>query len=803
MFNDKGIAMIQVARLFVARACGVAALLALGACGGGAEPEAGAVPQSITFTLPGELTFGAVPAPLAATSSAGLAVFFTSATPATCTVSGLTVKLLAAGQCTIEAAQTGDKVYAAATPVSTSFAVRAAAQTISFISPGNQTLGSAPAALVASATSGLPVALLSSTPAVCTVAGSTLSLLGLGTCTVAASQPGNANYQPAPAVSHGFTVGSGLAAQAINFASPGNQTLGTAPAALAATATSGLPVFFASITPAVCSVSGSTLTLVSAGACTVGASQPGSSAFAAAAVVLNTVNVALRAQTIRFIAPGTQALGGAAPVLAATSSAGLTVAFASATPSVCAVGGSTVTLLAVGTCTIDASQAGNLSTAPAAGVSASFTVTVAAQSISFASPGSQTLGSAPAPLLATASSGLPVLLASTTPSVCSVSGTALTLLAAGTCTVSASQAGNATYGAAPAVSHSFTVTAAALLAQSISFTAPGGQTLGTAPAPLLATASSGLPVLLASTTASVCSVSGTALTLLAAGTCTVSASQAGNAVFAPAVPAANSFTVAAAAQSISFAGPGGQTLGTAPAPLLATSTSGLLVSFASLTPATCGVSGSTLGLIAAGTCTLVASQAGNASFAAASPVSQSFTIAAAPAERFANGGFETPGLTTPALGWLGANLGYTVTTDAHSGLRAALLSANVTSTAAVLLQNSKDQGGLPDLVVGESLVLSFWAKGTPGTTGDLIYALRFLNSNGNILAPTVGNSNVNFGALINPNSWTKITRAALLVPTGATAAFLEISSGIGPVDPANGFFAGSVKIDDISLQRAP
>ena len=339
--------------------------------------------------------------------------------------------------------------------------------------------------------------------------------------------------------------------------------------------------------------------------------------------------------------------------------------------------------------------------------------------------------------------------------------------------------------------------------QTISFASPGSQTLGTAPAALLATATSGLPVLLLSTTQSVCSVNGTVLTLLAAGTCTVSASQAGNAVYAPALPASNSFMVAAATQVISFTAPGNQTLGTAPAPLVATSTSGLVVALASLTPATCSVSGSTLGLLAAGSCTLLASQAGNATFAMATAVSRTFTIAAAPIERFANGGFEVPGVTTPALGWLGANLGYTLTADAHSGLRAALLSANVTSTAAVLLQNSKDQGGLPDLVVGESLVLSFWAKGTPGTTGDLIYALRFLNSNGNILAPTVGNGNVNFGALINPNGWTKITRAALVVPTGATAAFLEISSGIGPVDPANGFFAGSVKIDDISLQRAP
>ena len=321
--------MIQAASPFFARVFGLAALLLLGACGGGAEPEAGAVPQSIHFSLPGEQTFGTAAAPLAATSTSGLAVVFASATPTVCSVSGVAVALLAAGQCTIDAVQPGDKVYAAATPVATSFAVRPAAQTIHFIAPGNQTLGSAPAALVASATSALPVALRSSTPGVCTVAGSTLTALGLGTCTVVASQPGNANYQPAPAVSHAFAVGSGLAAQAINFASPGNQTLGTVPAALVASATSGLTVSFASTTTGVCTVSGTTLSLVAVGTCNIVASQPGNASFAAATAVSRSFSVApapLIPQTITFNSPGNQVVGVSAS-LSATASSSLTVSF--------------------------------------------------------------------------------------------------------------------------------------------------------------------------------------------------------------------------------------------------------------------------------------------------------------------------------------------------------------------------------------------------------------------------------------------------------------------------------------------
>lgn len=61
------------------------------------------------------------------------------------------------------------------------------------------------------------------------------------------------------------------------------------------------------------------------------------------------------------------------------------------------------------------------------------------------------------PLSATASSGLPVAFSSLTPAVCTVSGTTLTLVADGTCTVAADQAGDATYSAAARVSRGLIV----------------------------------------------------------------------------------------------------------------------------------------------------------------------------------------------------------------------------------------------------------------------------------------------------------------------------------------------------------
>lgn len=75
------------------------------------------------------------------------------------------------------------------------------------------------------------------------------------------------------------------------------------------------------------------------------------------------------------------------------------------------------------------------------------TDTGAAQSITFNPVGPQMLGSS-VPLIATASSGLPVAFASLTPSVCQVIGATVTTIAAGTCAIAASQPGNGAFAAA-------------------------------------------------------------------------------------------------------------------------------------------------------------------------------------------------------------------------------------------------------------------------------------------------------------------------------------------------------------------
>ncbi len=90
------------------------------------------------------------------------------------------------------------------------------------------------------------------------------------------------------------------------------------------------------------------------------------------------------------------------------------------------------------------------------------TIVQASQTITLANtPASATYGASPVTLSATSSSGLAVTFSGTT-GVCTVSGSTLTFAAAGVCTITANQAGNSNYLAAPTVTRTITVNPACL-----------------------------------------------------------------------------------------------------------------------------------------------------------------------------------------------------------------------------------------------------------------------------------------------------------------------------------------------------
>lgn len=261
-------------------------------------------------------------------------------------------------------------------------------------------------------------------------------------------------------------------AQAMAFTGPGTGLVGGTDTLSATGGASGNPVVF-SLDPTsgtgVCTLSGTngaTVSYTSVGSCVIDADQAGNAAYGPAPQVQQAVTVAKRAQVITFTVPGSGQVGSSATLSATGGASGNPVVFsldATSGRGVCTLSGTTVRYNAVGSCVIDANQAGNASYSPAPPVQQTVAVR-RSQTITFAAPPNRTLAQSPVTVTvtATASSGLAVGFTTTTPSVCAAggaNGATITLLGPGTCTVQASQPGNATYNPAPAVSRSFSVTA--------------------------------------------------------------------------------------------------------------------------------------------------------------------------------------------------------------------------------------------------------------------------------------------------------------------------------------------------------
>ena len=623
----------------------------------------GLTAQTILFTAPATGIVGGSATLTATGGLSGNPVVFTvdpTTTAGACNVTGTngtTLNYTAAGTCVVDANQAGNTTFAPATQVQGSVTVTAPTpQTITFIGPGTGTIGTSATLTATGGASGNPVVFTvdpSTTAGVCNVSGTngtTLNYTALGSCLVDANQAGNATFAAATQVQQSVTVVP-LTPQTIAFTGPGSGAVGTSATLTATGGTSGNPVVFTvdpTTTAGVCNVSGTngtTLNYTALGSCLVDANQAGNTTFAAATQVQQSVTVTpfvLTPQTIAFTGPGTGTVGTSATLSATGGASGNPVVFTvdpTTTAGVCNVSGtngSTLSYTAAGACVVDANQAGNATFAPATQVQQSVTVAAGttAQTITFAALPARTLAQSPVTVSATASSGLPVTFTTTTPAVCTSGGSngaTITLVAAGTCTVVAGQAGSPVYRAAPSVTRNFRVAAAN---QTITFAALPARTLLQSPVTVSATASSGLPVTFTTTTPAVCTAggtNGTTITLLAAGTCTVVASQAGNTVYNAAAPRTRNFRVAKTNQTITFAALAARSRAQSPVTVSATASSGLAVTFTTSTPAVCtagGTNGATITLVTVGVCIVVASQAGDTFYNAANSVTRRFRVTA-------------------------------------------------------------------------------------------------------------------------------------------------------------------------------
>ncbi|MFZ3262729.1 MAG: Ig-like domain repeat protein, partial [Terriglobales bacterium] len=573
------------------------------------------------------------------------------------------------GTCSVIANQSGNSNYSAAPQVTQTTKATPANQTITFTTSAPTTAAfNSNFTVAATASSGLAVVYSSS--GVCSNTGTTYTMTsGTGTCSVIANQSGSSNYSAAPQVTQ--TTKGAPASQTITFTTnaPASAAYNSAFTVAATGGGSGNPVTFTSAGS--CSNAGAAYTMTSGtGTCSVIANQAGNTNYLAATQVTETANATPASQTITFTtnAPASAANNSSFTV-AATASSGLAVAYGSA--GACSNSGATYTMTSgTGTCSVIANQPGNSNYAAAPQVTGAVTATPTGQTITFttSAPASAAYNSS-FTVAATASSGLAV--AYTSAGACSNAGATYTMTSGtGTCTVIANQPGNGNYAVAPQVTQTVKAT---LATQKITFTTKAPGTAGyNSSFTVAATANSGLAVVY--TSAGSCSNVGATYTMTSStDTCSVIANQPGNGNYAAAPQVKETVNAALGSQTITF---------TTNAPASAAYKSGFTVAATgggSVNPVVFTSSGSCSNANAtytmtsgAGTCSVIANQAGDSNYMEAPQVTE--TVNATPAS-------QTITFTTNAPASAGYNSSFTVAASASSGLAVVYSSAGACSNS--------------------------------------------------------------------------------------------------------------------------
>jgi len=416
--------------------------------------------QAITFGALAPITYGATSFSLNGTSTSGLPLSYSSSNTAVATISGNTVIIIGAGSTTITASQVGSVNFSAATNVLQSLTVNKASQTITFNSLPNKLDTDAPFTLLATSTSSLAVSFSSSNSAVISISGTTATIVGAGTATITASQGGDNNYLAATnSTQNQLVVSTALTNQSISFGTLIPVTYGDGTFNLTATGgESGNPVTYSSSDQAIASISGNIVSIIQPGIVTITASQAGNSSYNVAPSVNQTLTINQKILTVS----GATATSRAYDATNVATITGATLVGLVGLDIVNVSGGGTFADASPGInkpvtpfLTLNGTDASKYSLTQPTGLTA--TISQAAQIITFAALANKTTADLPFALTAISTSGLSITYTSSNTAVASVSGNTLTIVGAGTTTITASQIGDVNYSAAANVDRTFSV----------------------------------------------------------------------------------------------------------------------------------------------------------------------------------------------------------------------------------------------------------------------------------------------------------------------------------------------------------
>ena len=317
-------------------------------------------------------------------------------------------------------------------------------------------------------------------------------------------------------------------------------------------------------------------------------------------------------------------IGSASIELTATSSASLPVNYLSNTPLICEISQNQIQLITPGKCTITATQDGAEFVDKAVPVTLSFNL-VGENLISVLPPiGDAKIGDQQVGYLVVASSGLAVTGESVDPSICTLNEDKIHFIHIGFCQIRWSQSGNDFYLVADSVLTNFKIGQT----NQINFSLAPSYKIGLKTIDLTGISSTTLPLSYNSETLLVCTVGQNQIQLITPGKCTITATQDGAEFIDKAVPVTISFDIIGQ-NVISFSLPNTLLLGLKTFALAGNSSSGLTVTYESLTSDICSITNTTLMLNRVGICTVRAAQVGSNYYESAQLVTSSIDIALA------------------------------------------------------------------------------------------------------------------------------------------------------------------------------
>ena len=603
---------------------------------------------------------------LATTGGSGtgsLSYGVTNGTASGCSVTTGTLSATSSGTCLVTATQAGDANYNSTSSVQTTVTFSKAAQATLLLSTTSASYNGSAYSLVLATTGGsgtgsLSYGVTNGTASGCTVTSGTLSASGSGTCLVTATQAADVDYTSISSVQ--TTVTFTKANQTFTWTVPGTQTWVVGGAGTfslgSASDSSGSTVSFASSTTSICTVAGTTVTMLTPGTCTITPTAPSRGQYLTTVGNPSNITINQAAQTTLVLSSTSATYNGSAFTLNLATSGGsgtgsLSYAVTNGTASGCSVLSATLTATSSGTCLVTATKAADVDYNSASSVQTTVTFSKAAQATLVVSTTSASYnGSAYSLVLATTggsgTGSVSYAVAAGTASGCTVTTGTLSATSSGTCLVTATQASDTNYNAASSVQTTVTFSKAS---QTITWTAPGPKTwvVGGAGTFSLGSASdsSGSTVTFASSTTSICTVALTTVTMVSAGTCTITPTAPAQGQYVLSVGNPSNITINGASQSINWTAPGAQTFVSGGAGTFslgsASDSSGSTVTFASATTSVCTVALTTVTMLTPGTCTITPTAAAKGNYAATTGSASNITINA----NVSNGVTVTPSST--------------------------------------------------------------------------------------------------------------------------------------------------------------